>query len=275
MSTIAYDPVKDGFASWIKNNRFLRTQFYRLLNLFFLRSWHIRRVIRKLYKTDLADKNVVNILDAGCGFGQYDRFLLNSFPKARISSVDIKEDYLQANRHYFKNAIEHNLISFYEVDLLEFNESPQYDFALCVDVLEHIEDDVKVIKNISRSLNIGGFFLMHSPSHYAEEDAGGDDSFVGEHARAGYSKADISEKLKQAGLTPVKVHYTYGFFGHLAWVLLIKWPMLYLTKTGHWGSLLLPFYYIPLLTFGLLFMILDLFTKNEKGTGIYALAVKT
>ena len=147
--------------------------------------------------------------------------------------------------------------------------------AICIDVLEHIEEDVQVMKNISRHLKEGGYFLMHSPSHYSEEDGDEDDSFVGEHARPGYSKEEISGKLHQAGLEPEKVHYTYGFWGHKAWVLSVKWPMIWFNKMGLFAAILLLVYYPIVMPFCLLMNLADLYTRNKKGNGIYALAVKS
>ena len=273
MSTIAYDPVKDRFAAFIKKSRFLRSIFYSLLDLFFLRSWHVRSVVRSL-GSEFSKKNSLKILDAGNGFGQYDRFLLKTFPNASILAVDVKDDYLSDCSYFFEKEVAEKRIEFKRVDLLEMNDTqPEFDFALCVDVLEHIEDDIKVIRNCANRLKNKGYFLMHSPSHYAEDDADGDESFVGEHARAGYSKEDISTKLKLAGLNPVKIHYSYGTVGHAAWVMLIKYPMMWLTFSK-FLVVLLPFYYAVTLLPGLILMNIDMFTKNEKGTGIYALAQK-
>ena len=47
MSRIAYDPVKDRFAKIIRKFRFLRTLFYKILDLFFLRSWYVRDILRE------------------------------------------------------------------------------------------------------------------------------------------------------------------------------------------------------------------------------------
>lgn len=273
MSKIAYDPVKDRFAAFIKHSRFLRSTFYSLLDLFFLRSWHVRHVLNGL-KKEFNQKKSIQILDAGNGFGQYDRFLLKAFPNASILAVDVKNDYLADCEFYFEKEIKENRIVFQVQDLLEMNiKEERFDLAVCVDVLEHIVDDVKVIQNCANRLKPGGYFLMHSPSHFAEEDAGDDDSFVGEHARAGYSKQDISEKLRLAGLEPVKVHYSYGTAGHAAWVMLIKYPMMWLTASKLM-IVFLPFYYALTLIPGLICMQIDMYTKNEKGTGIYALAKK-
>lgn len=272
MSQIAYDPVKDKFAGIIRNSRFLRWLFYLTLDLFFLRSWHVRKILRELKHTN-GDK-INKILDAGNGFGQYDRVLLNIFSHSFVKAVDVKDDYLDDCRFYFKKQIENGRMEIEKQDLLEYKE-PGYDLVLCVDVLEHIHEDVRVMKNMFESLNLGGFFLMHSPSHLAEEDAGDDEFFVDEHARAGYSNEDISKKLKLAGFNPVKILYTYGKFGHAAWVMLIKLPMLFLNRVGFFGVLLLPFWYILTLLPSLILMLTDTVSSNQSGTGILALAQKS
>jgi len=270
MSRIAYDPVKDRFANIIDNSRFLRTLFYLLLDLFFLRGWHVRGVMKR-YTSKLDKQGSWRLLDAGSGFGQYDRFMLKEFAHVRIDAVDVKDDYLQACKSYFSNE---SRIGFSKADVVEMDLEPQYDFVLCVDVLEHIEEDVQVMKNAAAGLKEGGYFLMHSPSHYAEEDAGEDESFVDEHARAGYSKEDLSDKLQQAGLKVVEMEYTYGKYGHASWVTLIRNPMLWFTKWGMKAAPLVVLYYIITLIPGLVLMKMDMWAHNEKGTGIYALARK-
>lgn len=270
MSQIAYDPVKDKLAVYVRKNRFLRTMFYITLDLFFLRSWYVRRKVRQLFS---GEKRPLRILDAGNGFGQYDRFLLKNLSAEHILAVDVKEDYLEDCRYYFKDEIEKGRITFEKHDLLEFT-TEGYDFVLCVDVLEHIHEDVKVMRNMRESLNPGGYFLMHSPSHLAEDDADGDEFFVDEHARAGYSNQELRSKFKQAGLKPVEIRYSYGRYGHTAWVMMIKWPMLMLNKLGFWAVLLLPFWYAITLLPSLLLNWIDLRVSNVEGTGILGLAQK-
>lgn len=278
MSQIAYDPVKDRFAALIRRSRFSRSSFYSLLDLFFLRSWYVRAKLRQWYVENVLQieksKGTVRILDAGCGFGQYDRFMLRAFPGAKIDAVDVKQDYLDDCKFYFKKDIDDGFIRFSKQDLLEPKIKKKYHMVLCVDVLEHIEEDVKVMKNMCDVLKPGGYFLMHSPSHLAEDDADGDESFVGEHARAGYSKEELSEKFRSAGLEPVDLSYTYGREGHAAWVMLIKWPMLWLTRFGFLFALVLPFWYAVTLIPGLLLMRADMVFENKSGTGIIGFARK-
>ncbi len=273
MSKIAYDPVKDKFAGIIRRSRLLRKLFYIALDLFFLRSWHVRGVVKNLGITVFDDEDPA-ILDAGNGFGQYDRFLLKTFPSSKIKAVDVKQDYLDDCRFYFKDAISKGKISFEEADLLKFDEPENYELVLCVDVLEHIEEDVLVMKNILKSMKPGGYFVMHSPSIYAEDDAGDDEFFVDEHARPGYEKSDLAKRLLDAGLEPVEIRYTYGLPGHTAWVMLIKYPMLLINRVGFISVFLLPFYYLITFLPGMLLHYFDLGKDHDAGTGIIAVARK-
>lgn len=274
MSRIEYDPVKDKFSAIVRNSRLLRRVFYFLLDLLFLRSWHIRRLIKQ-YGRQTDQNGEWNLLDAGSGFGQYDRFILSAFKNVKIDAVDVKEDYLQDCRSYFKKEIREGRVNFYSADLLEFNPEKKFDMIICIDVLEHIEEDLKVMKNLSSVLKSGGYLIIHSPSHYSEDDGGDDDTFVGEHARPGYSKEDLTEKLKNAGLEIDNVHYTYGPFGHKAWVISVKWPMIWFNKMGLFAVLPLMIYYPLILPVSLIMNYIDLYSKNNKGNGIYAVAVKT
>lgn len=268
MSQIAYDPVKDRLATLIRNRRWLRSLFYSALDILFLRSWHIRKKLKAIFR---GNPQQLRILDAGNGFGQYDSFMLRSLSVDHILAVDVKEDYLDDCRHYFASEIAQGRIIFQKQDLLDFT-ADAYDLVLCVDVLEHIEEDVRVMRNMMESLKPGGYFLMHSPSHLAEEDAGEDAFFVDEHARAGYSAHELRSKFKQAGLQPLSLRYTYGAAGHTAWVMLIKWPMLLLNKLGFGAVLLLPFWYLITFLPAMLLNWLDTRLVPVHGTGIMGFA---
>lgn len=273
MTKIAYDPVKDRFANIIRRSKSLRIIFYFLLDLFFLRSWHLRRLLRE--KGKVFDKSGPwKVLDAGSGFGQYDYFLLRHFNQIQITSVDIKNDYLDDNKVFFENEIKEGRISFEFANLLDIKSEKKYDLVLCVDVLEHIEDDVKVINNLSAMIKSDGYFLMHSPSHLSSDDAEEDDSFVGEHARTGYSKAEIEKKLMEADLLPVKTKYTYGKAGKRGWALSVKYPMILFNKIGWFAVIPLLIYYPVVLPLTLILNFADLYTRNRLGNGIYALARK-
>ncbi|MFP4367448.1 MAG: hypothetical protein ACLFQA_10175, partial [Bacteroidales bacterium] len=67
-----YDPIKKQAGNIFNCCKSARILFYRLLHLLLLRSWHIRREIRKWSRH--APDNAL-VLDAGSGFGQYVYFV--------------------------------------------------------------------------------------------------------------------------------------------------------------------------------------------------------
>lgn len=271
MTKIAYDPVKDQLANLVRKSPLLRRIFYFLLNLLFLRSWHLKRLIA-MKGEELENTGEWKLLDAGCGFAQYDHFILNKFQNVKITSIDVKSSYLEDNMKFFQSEIEQGRIHFEMGDLLRVEMGKKFDFIICIDVLEHIAEDQKVIQNLSNMLKKGGYFLMHSPSHLSEEDGEEDDTFVGEHARTGYSKNEIEEKLMIAELMPEITQYTYGKWGRRAWKLAIKWPMILMNKFKLFALIPLLLYYPIVLPFVIIMNFADLFNGKKTGNGIYSLA---
>ena len=153
----------------------------------------------------------------------------------------------------------------------KYQNNKKFDLILSVDVLEHIEDDRTLIHGFSGLLKPGGFLIISTPSLLRTHEHDG--SFVGEHFREGYSKEDIEEKLKDAGLAVKKFEYSYGFFGDLSWRLGIKNTM-QLASKGRAGMIAGMFYFTLVLIPVLFLMILDFLWPNKQGTGIVVTAEK-
>lgn len=267
-----YDPIKDIFASVIKKIPLLRIAFYKTLDAMFLRSWYVRRELKKLRKT-FGIKSI-DIYDAGTGYAQYTYFMSNHLKPNTIYAVDVKENWIKDAEDFFKGKGYEN-VRFGIEDLTKINHSERFDLIVCVDVMEHIHDDVQVFQNYYSALKPGGFLLINTPSIFGGSDVHGDDeeSFIGEHARDGYSKEELEKKLHPLGFKTYQSIYTYGFWGDKAWRLGIKYPMLMLNKTKIL-FIILPFYYLITLPFTFLMMYLDFTTKNKIGAGINFIAQK-
>ncbi|MEO8209314.1 MAG: class I SAM-dependent methyltransferase [bacterium] len=265
-----YDPIKNIFAKAVSNNTFLRKIFYWLLDLMFLRSWHVRKKVNELFPKNMKMK----IFDAGMGFGQYTYFMAKRFPKSNILAVDVKEEQVNDCRNFFSKCGYTN-VKFEIADLTKIDFKNKFDFILCVDVMEHIVEDELVFTNFANALNKGGKLLVNTPSNLGGSDAHEDDdeSFIEEHARIGYSKEDITKKINRAGLNVISFDYTYGKFGTISWRFGIKYPIL-MVGASKFFILLLPFYYLLTLWFVLILMWLDVHTDNKKGTGITLVAGK-
>jgi hypothetical protein len=146
---------------------------------------------------------------------------------------------------------------------------------MCVDVMEHILEDVTVFKNFHEAMKPGAMLLISTPS-----DQGGSDvheetgeSFIGEHVRDGYPVEEMAEKLKLAGFSKFEILYSYGSPGKIAWRLSMKYPMLML-NTSKVFFILIPFYYILTYPFSYFLNWMDTYTKHKTGTGLIVKAWK-
>jgi SAM-dependent methyltransferase len=265
-----YDPIKDSLGAFFNRNVYLRRIFYLIIDTLLLRTWHIHREIRKWKRK--APYNA-HILDAGCGFGQYSYYLARQNKKWNVLAIDIKRDYIADCNDFFRKSNMQNIYCVKE-DLTVFRKDQRFDLVLSVDVMEHIENDRQVLENLYHSLRPGGVLILSTPS-----DKGGSDaqitgeSFIGEHVRDGYSVIDIREKLKTAGFTKVKIHYSYGIPGKIAWRMVMKWPMKLLNITRFF-FILLPLYYLVVIIPVLLLHYMDTITPHRSGTGLIVRAEK-
>lgn len=95
-----YDPVKDQLGRILGRHPLLERVFFALLHLIFLRSWHVRRALRRILIRWPSDQPV-RVLDAGTGFGQYAYYIARRYPQAEVVGVDVKAEYLERARRFF------------------------------------------------------------------------------------------------------------------------------------------------------------------------------
>lgn len=267
-----YDPIKDRLGELFNRRPVFQRLFFSLLNLIFLRAWYVKRTLRELVAKAGPDRTL-HVLDAGTGFGQYSYWMLSTFPNVRVTAVDIKDDYLAQAKKLFEARGLSARADFQIDDLTALKAKGPFDLILSVDVMEHIEDDRAVFRNFASVLSPGGHVLVNTPSDLGGSDIKeeGDESFIGEHVRDGYNKDELEEKLRTAGLDPIRTTYTYGTFGSLAWRLLVKYPMVMLGAS--WAFLVvLPIYYLLALPVGLILNAIDVRVTNARGTGLLVLS---
>ncbi len=271
-----YDPIKRKLGVFFNTTPFFRKIFYRLLDVLLLRSWHIRKALKLWEK---GRRGPQNVLDAGSGFGQYDFYMARRHHDWLIKGIDVKSEQI-ADCNTFFSKIGLTNARFAEADLVRFNEKDTYDLVLCVDVMEHIEEDKQVLQNFHQALKKDGMLLISTPSdqggsdvHHHEHEEGKEHSFIDEHVRDGYGIQDITNKMKNAGFRHTEVYYQYGPSGNVAWKLSMKYPIIML-NTSFLFILILPFYYLITFPFVLLLNMLDLKGKHKTGTGLIAKAWK-
>ncbi len=187
----------------------------------------------------------------------------------------MKEEQVEDCTRFFRKIDPAGRVHFSVQDLTRFVREEDYDFILCVDVMEHIEEDEKVFSNYQRSLKPGGLLLVSTPSDQGGSDVHDheEESFIEEHVRDGYNIGDIREKLLRAGFREVEAYYSYGRPGQVAWKLSMKIPIMMLNASRLF-FILLPFYYLVAWPVSLLLNSLDVHNSHKTGTGLIVKARK-
>ncbi len=262
-----YDPIKRSLGEVFNRHPLLRKLFYRLLDLLLLRTWHVHKAIRQW--SAARGNGPANILDAGAGFGQYSYFLSGMNRTWTITAIDVKEEQVADCNAFFQLIGRADRVHFEVQDLVVYHRDATYDFILCVDVMEHVLEDVQVFRNYHRSLKPGGMVLISTPSDQGGSDVGvGEEaSFIGEHVRDGYNIQEIQDKLRSAGFERVEASYNYGKPGSLSWRLSMKYPMVLLNYSRLF-FVVLPLYYLVVYPIAYLLNRMDVNGQHPTGTGL-------
>lgn len=237
--------------SWVKS------LFYRLFGNVHIgeriRAANVHRVLRSHDLSDCA------ILDAGCGKGVLSFDLARRFPEAKIVSIDLDPKLIQRAKIVMAKRKIGN-INFDFKDILHLDKTEQFDLIMCVDVLEHIENDVEAVRNLSNSVKKGGILVLHVPQKFQRHPVRNME-WKGYHVREGYTVPEIVRLLERENLQILWICHTFGIYGAMAD------EMEYLLwKIKPIWLLTLPFL--------LLLSWLDIFFKYSRGNGLLIKAIR-
>ncbi|MGD0583719.1 MAG: class I SAM-dependent methyltransferase [Bacteroidales bacterium] len=267
-----YEPIKRSLGRLFRKSIILKKLLYFLLDLLLLRSWHVRKALKRVGPSLPHDASV---LDAGSGFGQYTWRMSSKHQGWKIKGIDINRDDIAECNEFFSRTGRSGRVVFEQGDLTALDEKERYDLVITVDVMEHIADDEKVFAGFSRAMKNGGILIISTPS-----DKGGSDvhdhagtSFIDEHVRDGYGREEIISRLEHADFKGVNVAYTYGKAGTLSWRLSMKYPVKML-NLSYLFFIFLPFYYLIAFPVAFVLNIIDVNTYNVSGTGLLVTAEK-
>ncbi len=122
---------------------------------------YLRHLFAYEYALSFIQENA-NVLEVGCGEG-YGTFFLSKHAK-KVTGIDVDEDsILDARKKY-----EGNNCSFQKYDgfTIPFDDS-SFDLIVSFQVIEHVQNVDRYLKEIKRVLKPGGTFLLTTPNrHY-------------------------------------------------------------------------------------------------------------
>lgn len=116
-----------------------------------LLRWH---ALKKILKSEIQDGLIIVDIGSYDGFIPYK--LKKIFPNLRITAVDIDKSGLQI-------AKERGLSTLYSSGLELPIKNNLVDVVFCLDLLEHIEEENKLINEISRILKKNGKIILTTP----------------------------------------------------------------------------------------------------------------
>ncbi|HVO98667.1 MAG TPA: class I SAM-dependent methyltransferase [Bryobacteraceae bacterium] len=163
-------------------------------------SWQHRLAARRLGR---------RVLEIGCGIGNFTSLLLD---REAVLAIDAEPSCIEKLRARFADQLNLQAITCDAASpqfrsLVEFKP----DSCVCLNVLEHIEDDREALRGMAEVLVPGGVAVLIVPAFPALY--GPIDELLGHHRR--YTRASIAALAKSAGFRLREAHYfnAIGFFG--------------------------------------------------------------
>lgn len=152
------------------------------------------------------------VLEIGAGIGNITRHLV---PREKYRVTDINRNYLAFLRNWCIGKPYMEVMSLDLTDSEAFRPlEGSFDTVICLNVLEHIEDDRRGLENIFAALEPGGKAIMLVPQGqwlYSSLD------HVLEHVKR-YSRKELEERMKQAGFENLLLK-EFNHFGVPGWLL--------------------------------------------------------
>lgn len=151
---------------------------------------------------------VKKVIEHGCGTGFVLAELQRIFPQAEVTGADLFAEGLAFARRRFAGTL-------LQVDVLNAGFKEAFDAAGFFDVLEHLDDDVMVLRALREQLRPGGVLLVTVPAHMA---LWSDYDVTACHRRR-YSGRQLTARLAEAGF---RVEYCTQFMSVLFPLMWVK-----------------------------------------------------
>lgn len=139
--------------------------------------------------------SVRTMLEVGCGTGFVLQALSRALPDATLVGSELHLDGLGYARSRLGRRVE-----LQQMDARTMPYDREFDLIGAFDVLEHVEEDEQVLREMYRSCKPGGGILVTVPQHALLWS----DADVAAHHKRRYARGDLLAKLRAAGFEPVR-----------------------------------------------------------------------
>lgn len=188
------------------------------------------------------------VLEGGCGRAVTLFWLAQHHPEWEFTGIELDPVLAQSAQKAVHKGKMAN-IGIIEGDILALNEQQAYDLIICIDILEHIENDVGLLQRYWQALKPGGYLVLHVPRRHQEmwrwlpvfqqhgvighvredDDLNGVSKrvVIEGHVREEYTLAELQLTSEAAGFSIVGARETIGRLGEVAFELnnlLWPWP---------------------------------------------------
>jgi SAM-dependent methyltransferase len=168
------------------------------------------RYLRRMVMRELSRLSFKSLLDVGCGEGSLLQMVGKAYPTVTLGGSELSETALRFCRQALPNA------KFFKLDLQhEGALDDPYDVVLCVQVLEHLSDDVMALEKLRALCRRAAVISV----------PGGK---LDEHGRKNghyrhYTKQDLVEKMSRSGFRVIRA-FNFGWPVHsLLFRQLVRW----------------------------------------------------
>jgi len=135
-----------------------------------------------------------DVLEVGCGNGVVLAELQRLFPGGKVIGMDLFEEGLKFARQRFHGTL-------IQGDVFQHTFAEPFDLIGAFDVIEHLDDDERILRRFWQQIRPGGHLMITVPAHqglwsYFDDVA---------HHRRRYAPAGLESKLVSAGFTELYV----------------------------------------------------------------------
>ncbi len=212
-----------------------------------------------------------NVLEVGCGYGSFT--YLMSLYSSSVDAIDIDKKIISSAK-FSEN------VNYYNISIEEYETKKKYDTIVCLQVIEHIKNDIFAIEKMKKLLKDNGYIIISTPSSDELKKYKFPIVKILKKIISNKNNKFIGELLKESPHGHVRLGYNFNDFKKISEILDLEIVDIFYEKSSlilYEIYFILPSFLRVLLT--PLFSILELFTPsriNEKnGLSIYVIFRKT